>query len=339
MPADNLTPSQRQSVEAIAGHLERFLEKRASTLRRLNPKLENVWEILSWQQVAKLRNVLSSDKAFGPVRYNVAEILVGDDETRQRALLSMTHQNALLPEIVDAKESDGHRTAGSVEIHDMRTLYTNIDPSLQNSVVLVQTLTWFDFEDAIDLARIDLKLERVAAFDGGGLNDALRQSYRDLTGNRNLTDQDIPLYELRQAKRSLDGFLLRRAGEKAYQAILVREAAANDDPDQLIAAIANWRQHITHISGSGTLDEGMRQGAAKALGIAPADVTPQAAVGLLERMAADAKARLKASLSGASGGRIYNYKDRLASELPARFEAALRGRTLPTAEASRPAPK
>lgn len=337
--ADNLTHFQRQSVEAIAGHLERLLELRATTVRRLNPKLENVWEVLSWQQVSKIRNMLIGDKAFGPVRYNVAEILTSDEESRQRALLSMTHQNALISEVVDAKESDGHRTGGGIEINDLRTLYTNIDPSLQNSVVLVQTLTWFDFEDAIDLARMDLKLERVAAFEAGALTDPQRQQYRDITGNKAIGDEDIVLYELRQAKRSLDAFLLRRTGEKAHQAILVREAAANDDPDQLISAIANWRQHITHIAGSGALDESMRQGAAKALGLAPADVTPQAAIGLLERMAADAKARLKNSMGGSTGGRIYNYKERLAAELPARFEAALRGRTLPTAEAAKPAPK
>ncbi|HNM47090.1 MAG TPA: hypothetical protein PKH51_08740, partial [Candidatus Sumerlaeota bacterium] len=149
--------------------MQLYLDMRYQQIRRVNSKVDAIWDDLTWQQLSQLRTSLSGDKAFGPQRFHVAELFLSDDQRRIRELLSVKSQNSLLGEIVEEKEKETHRTGGGLDIHDMRTLFHAIDPGLDKMIGLVQTFIWWDLEDAADLARFEKKVGIVRAFEENGI--------------------------------------------------------------------------------------------------------------------------------------------------------------------------
>lgn len=331
MHFETLNPAQQQAVDQIAGRISQYLEARYLAIRRMNPKLDLVWEDLTWQSMNSLRTSLSNFKAHGPLRLNVAETFVGDDEKRQHDFLNPTHQNSIFPEVIDqADKKDSQRTAGQLEIHDMRTLYQSVEASLQNVVQLIQTFIWWDIVDAIDLARFEVKAQRVQAFTTSGVGDETRAWYQQ---SRKLpsppSDEEVILIELVGMRASHDNFQARRVGEPGYKMIVRRDPAPHETAEALIPALANQMAISQRLHSGGGLDDQLRAQFAPALGVEPAAVTADRAIVFIDRLVAENRERLRSALLGGASGKPYDMKARQAAELHQRYVQLLGGRTLP----------
>lgn len=332
MAEQQVTAAQRQATDLLVAQLQRYLDARYPTVSRLNPAIERSWEDLTTGEMMHIRLILNGTKAFGPVRHHVAETLIGDDEKKIRELIGLTTQNSIFPEVVEASsdKDEKHGSQRRIEIHDMRTLYKTIEPALQNAVSLVQTFLWFDFEDAIDLTRAEVKMARIAQYAQGGLNDPVRAWYREaMKRPEPPTDEDIIVHELVLTRKSVEAFCGRRDGEDGYKRILARDPAPGESVETLAPAFAYQLNVCTRLRTGQTLDETLTAQFAQAMACEANQVTPERALAFAEKMVAETRRRLRAALNGTSPGVPYNFKERQAQELRAKFEQARAGRTLP----------
>lgn len=326
---DNQTSLQRKAVESILKGIRQLLEHRYAQVRRINPKVELVWDDLQWQLLASLKVTLSGDKAFGATRFHVGETLLGDDVRKSREFFSPKAQQSLLGEIVEEKESDAHRTAGTLEIHDMRSLFRRIDPSLESIATLLQTFIWWDLEDAALLARFDKKANMVAAFEKQGITPEMAAYYQEILGMSKRPDAaDVILHELKMMEQSVEFFRTRRNEEKAHQIIIVRERAAAENPEVIIDAIAGQQQMLKAMKTNGTIEDTARQQFAKALKCEPDEVTPERAIPFLENMVSQNRERLKVSLGSGGSGNPYNLKLKMLKDLEEKLKAVVGDREL-----------
>ncbi|MDX2177344.1 MAG: hypothetical protein SF028_12840 [Candidatus Sumerlaeia bacterium] len=316
------SPSQVQAVEAVLTQVQRYLDARQPAVCRMNPNLERVWDDLVFQGIAQLHLTLANTKAFGPVRYHIAETFLGDDERRKSDFMSPTHQNSILYEIVEKDDAAGaKRMEGNLEIHDLRTLFKMIEPAFINTVSLIQTFIWWDFLDAVDMARVDLKAGRIRAYREGKLNDQIRAWYKDMMKTPDaVSDEDITVYELWQTRASIQAFEARRQGEPGYKRIVSRDYSGGDNPELLIRAIANQLAIIDHLKAGKPLDPALSAQLAGALKIDQSLLTPDRALSFLEKSVPEQKARLRAVLGGNAPGRPFNLKERQAADLEKRFK-------------------
>lgn len=323
------TPLQKRAVEAIINKVQHYLDMRFQQVRRINPKVESIWEDLVWQQMATLRITISGDKAFGPIRFHVGELLLSDDQRRIRELYSSKSQNSLLGELVEEKEKDTHRTAGSLDIHDMRTLCHAIDPGLDKLVGLVQTYIWWDLEDAVDLARFEKKVGIIRAFEENGITEEMAEYYKELMqADRKPSAEDVITHECRMLARTVELFRARRQAEPGYQMIVRRESQAIENPDLLIEALASQMGMLKGLRGGKTLDESMAEQFAKAMNTESSRVNPERAVAFLESTIAANKKRLKGALLGTGTGSPYNVKQAQLEEMERRLAETVGNRKI-----------
>src|SRR5690606_39820195 len=97
----------------------------------------------------------------------------GSDDAKRKALLSVSDQNSLMPEIVNRADEQTRRVA-ELAIHDMRTLFRAIDPSLENVVQLIQHWLAWDLADAADLHHFDEQVRRLETLRGLEMTDDIR---------------------------------------------------------------------------------------------------------------------------------------------------------------------
>ncbi len=335
----NQTPLQKRAVEAIMAKMQLYLDMRYQQIRRVNSKVDAIWDDLTWQQLSQLRTSLSGDKAFGPQRFHVAELFLSDDQRRIRELLSVKSQNSLLGEIVEEKEKETHRTGGGLDIHDMRTLFHAIDPGLDKMIGLVQTFIWWDLEDAADLARFEKKVGIVRAFEENGITDEMAEYYRELMGvDRKPSGEDVILHECKMLGRTLDLFRTRRNTEQGYQMIVKREMQPTESPDVIIEATANQLGMLKALRGGKVLDDVLKEQFSRALACEPSAVTADRAISFLDNTIQTNKKRLKASLLGAGSGQPYNVKRAQLEEMEKRYSETVRDRKVEDFASSPPTP-
>ncbi len=332
MAVDAQTPNQKRAVEKVIGWVQNYLDARHSALVRIRPEVDRVWDDLVFQGIVQLQLTLSNSKPFGPLRYHVAETLVGDDERRIRDFLSPTHTNSIMAEIVEQEEkANVKKMEGTLEIHDLRTLFKTIEPSFTSLVSLVQTFIWWDFEDAVDLARFDIKEVRVRGYLDGKLTDEARAWYKDMLQLKEQpSDDDIINYELLQMKRSLDNFAARRNGEPGYKRIIARDQVGADSANQVIQVLANHLRMQAHLRGGNPLDATLTQQFSQVLGIDASQVTVERALAFVDRAVAENRTALRGLLNSANaGGKPYSLKPRQEEEVRRRFTAIVGDRKLP----------
>lgn len=319
-----MSPQQKRAVESIMSKVLMFLDFRYSQVRRINPKVESVWEDLAWQQMTKLRNTLSADKSFGPVRFHVAEALLSDDAKRVREFFSAKSQASLQAEVVEEKETEGHRTHGALEIHDMRTLCKAIDPALESTAMLMQAYIWWDLEDAVDLARFEKKVSFIAGLEKHGLSDEMAEFYREqIDKDKKPTQADVLNHELKGLRRTVENFRLRRGEEKGFQVLVAREAAAVENPEIIIDALAGQQGLLRNLRNGAAIDDNLRAQLARALNVEPAGVTVERTIAFLDQTIGANRKRLKAALSGVGAGEPYNVKLRQMEELDRKFQEVI----------------
>ncbi len=221
-PADRI-------VDGILNHMREYLDAREQQVVRMNNDLENVIKDVAWIHLEILRNVLHKSKALGGEKYRVADVLAGADDGKRKALLSSSgDQSSIMDEIIDLTDDTLKKNADQ-SIHDMRSFFRSIDPSLENLVTLIQHWMKWDLADAADQHSFDEQVRRLTALRGIQLNDDLRGRYRQALGkstDEHVSDEEVFQMEIRRLDQIAGRFCGRRAEDEPYQLIICRDEAA-----------------------------------------------------------------------------------------------------------------
>src|SRR5690606_30195566 len=125
-----------------------------------------------------------------------------------------------------------------------------------------------------------------------------------LKTERNVLPEDIVRHEIRQLKHTVESFRARRLADKGYQLIIVREQSSSQtDPDILIGVLAQENNLLKHLKSGKDVDANVKAQFAKALGVEPAEVTPQRMIPYLDQRIHEHKGQLRNSLNGQVSGR------------------------------------
>lgn len=217
-----------RNVEGILAHMRDYMDAREQQLVRINKKVQNVIKDVTWMHLDILRHVLQKPKAFGGEKFRVADVLSGADDLKRKALLSSSDQNSIMDEIIDRPdEATGKKAADS--IHDMRTLFRAIDPSLESLVQLIQFWVKWDLPDAADLHSFDEQIRRLKALRSIQLTDDIRGRYRQALGKPAdvaITDDEIFQMEMKRLEQIASRFCARRHEDEPFQLIIRREGEA-----------------------------------------------------------------------------------------------------------------
>lgn len=317
--------SQDRNVEGILHYLNDYLSVREQQAIRVNPRIANVMGDVVWAQVENLRQILQGLKSFGPERIRVADILVGDDELKRKALFSHSDQNSIVHEIINRPDEQRGRVA-ELAIHDMRTLFRAMDPSLENIVQLIQHWLLWDLPDAADLFHFDLQVARCAYLRSNPLTDELRERYRTALHKRPgepITDKDIITFELQRLEHILQAFVARRAEEKAYMMIIRRDEMVGSASSQEILRLAEHLRILEALEKeSGPLPSQLKDRYAKLLCRTPDEVTREQAIDYEKKVIAEGKRRLHGYIEDDRyRGEAYDYKRVQMQQLQERFAA------------------
>ena len=216
-------PTDRH-VDGILHYMRDYLTSREQQVVRMNPRIENVISDITWIHLEILKKVLRKGKSFGGEKYAVADVLSGGDDNKRKALFSSSDQNSIMDEIVE-RDDAGAKNADQ-SIHDMRTLFRAIDPSLENLVQLIQHWVKWDLPDAADLHTFDEQVRRLTTLRNVQISDDIRGRYRMALGKPTdapVTDDEILQMEMRRLEQIAGRFCVRRSEDQPYQLIIRRE--------------------------------------------------------------------------------------------------------------------
>ncbi|MCB2155904.1 hypothetical protein KQI84_13560 [bacterium] len=311
MGRDELSTQEQHAVDTIVRHMQEYMDMRFAQSCRVNPRFEQIWPDLAWQQMRQLRNTLENKKAWGPTRFCIGALLASDDYARIHDIFNPTHQSSIQVEIVEQQEDTSKgRRAEVLEIHDFRTLYSNIDKAVATIAMVMQIFLWWDLPDAADLARFDLKMERLRKLEQG-ISDEMRSSYAEIMKDLDHvpTDDDILTFELRLLKKAVDRFVGRRENEPGYKVIIARKPSEGMDAvDRLIGAIAREQILLRNLEHGQELDENLKQQFSKALGVPAESLSTNMEADYIHRMIAEHKKKLRGAMTGEISGEPYDYK-------------------------------
>jgi hypothetical protein len=224
-------PADR-NVDGILEYVRDYVKMREAQAVRVNSRLANIIGDISWVQIENLRQVLGKAKAFGGEKYRVADVLSSADDLKRKALFSMSDQNSIVSEIINRSDEQTKRVA-DLAIHDMRSLFRTIDPSLENIVLLIQHWMYWDLPDASDLHHFDEQARRLETLRTIELNEDLRSRYRPALGktvDQPVSEGEVLNMELKRLEHVCARFLLRRQEDEAFQMIIARDEARSREP-------------------------------------------------------------------------------------------------------------
>lgn len=307
-----LTPQQQKKIEGICKKVKEYMDLRFAHAVRINPKISHVYDDMSWQQLESLKDVISSGKAFGPVKYLVADILTGDDESKRKALFSPTDQNSIMNEILNIKDKDDKKkTAGILGIKDMRSFYQALDPSLEKILELMQTWIWWDLGDACDIFHFELQVNRIIALRDNELTDNIVEYYRKIhkKAAEEINKEFILAIEMEKLKHLLDRFAACREADEGYQLILKRDEQPNNAIDIMIVNLTKRITAFEKVKTSNILDAALKDFYAKLYNIPPSEISKEKIIEMEDKAIGDLKNQLASSIKdGKVLGPPYDYK-------------------------------
>lgn len=321
------TDKHKQNVDGILKHLNDFLDKRFGQARRINPSAARAEADMRLHMGEVMRSVLARAKGFGPLRLVVADILASDDAEKRVALFNPTDQVSLLNEIVPVEEELKQRRAGQLEIHDVRTLYRSLDPSLEKILTLVETWIWWDLLDAAERFRFDLQERILQNLRGCNLDAPMVDYYRQEMKTRpgvDISRTDMVKFELARAKEILDRFEVRRLAEGGHEIIGVNlERDGNSEADACTVRLAKRLTAIDkmRLLADGEVEKTIRDYYAPQIGL-PADrVTAQAIADYENRLARrDRQTLVELLTNNCTTGETLSYKLVLLQDMRCRFD-------------------
>ena len=222
-----------RNVDGILEHIRDYLRMREQQAVRINSRLAGIIEDIAWVQVQNLRRLLEKPKAFGGEKHRVADVLTSSDDAKRKALLGTVDQNSIVSEIINRGEEQSKRVA-DLTIHDMRTLFRMIDPSLENIVQLIQHWIYWDLPDASDLHHFDEQSRRLETLRTIDLSEDLRGKYRPALGktlDEAVSEAEVLNFELKRLETISTRYVARRNEDEAFQMIIGRDDVAGDPYD------------------------------------------------------------------------------------------------------------
>lgn len=235
-----------RNVDGILEYIRDYLRMREQQAVRINSKLVGIIEDIAWVQVQNLRRLLEKPKAFGGEKYRVADVLASADDNKRKALLGTVDQNSIVSEIINRSEEQSKRVA-DLTIHDMRTLFRMIDPSLENIVQLIQHWIFWDIPDASDLHHFDEQARRLETLRTIALSEDLRGKYRGALGktvDQPVSDEEVLGFELKRLEAVSARFMARRAEDEAYHMIIGRDDEAGEPYDYKKSQAEKLKQRL-----------------------------------------------------------------------------------------------
>jgi hypothetical protein len=321
-----ITAVQQKRVEAICELLKDYMDVRFAHAVRVNPHIAHVYDDVAWQELTSVRQVLTTTKAFGPVRFLVADILCSDDKLKVGSLFNPVDQNSIMNEIIDEKESKRDQRAGILEIGSMRTLYRALDPSLERIVELIQTWLWWDLMDATLLFDFDQQVQRLHSLKTHEMNEKLEEYYHKALKraiSEKISKPEIMDYEFKKLEGMLGQFAQRRNEDEGYRVIIKRDELPESG---INAEILDLGKHINALQGLETahdLKEETRVSYAPLLDCSPAEVTRERVIEFEKKQVESRKKDLMGRLARPKHlGPPYDYKQRQLEELRRRVEEA-----------------
>jgi hypothetical protein len=308
-------------------YLNDYLSARVRHAIRVNPRVANIIDDIVWAQVTNLRMVLEKQKGFGPERIRVADVLASENDLRRKALFSHSDQNSIIYEIIN-KADDQKRAMSETAVHNMRTFFRALDPSLEMIVELIQHWLLWDLMDASLLHNFDEQIRRLSTLCSMEINEDLRNRYRTALHKKiddPLPDSEIIAMELKRLEHQVQQFLQRRAEEEAYMAIVRRDEHADSASGHEIQALAEHIRSLEEIeNGEGELDPALVEKYAEEMQVAPASLTREKAVDYERNLIAEGKRLLQRYLQDDRRlGEPYDYKKHQAEMLKQRHAQEL----------------
>ena len=323
-----LSISQR-NAEAIIERLGEYLSLRFDMASRVNGRLKSLKQDLLYHELASVRRCMLSSKIYGPIRVCVADVFVGDDETRRRNLMSTTDQTSIQVELVShCNEERGENSRGQVKIQDLKAYYSSIDPSLAPFIDLFEAWIWWDVFDAVERVRFERKVGAIQAARMGRVPDAQRKRYAlmisplsgaEAIGNQTsgtAGDEEIIAYELEQLRKIHTNWAMRRANERGFMFVLKRDEMPCGDQGEMIHRVADKVREYDRIESLIELEEPTRQHYAPELHVTPAKVEREMVMNLLKLQLIEIEREMVGMNDEESRlGPPYNFKQRQLDQM------------------------
>jgi hypothetical protein len=319
-----LTTLQR-NAELIMGHLNEYLSIRFDHASRINPNLRHMKSDLLYHEMSNVRRTLLGEKIYGPVRMVVADVFLSDDDKKRRNLISPSDQTSIQVELVSHCQDDKiEATRGQIRFHDLKSIYTAMEPTLVNFIDLLETWIWWDIFDSVELVRFEQKLGKISLVRQGRLSEDARRRYAVLI--HPIVDPDQPLsvatddeilrYEFGQLQYIRDQWKFRHYGELGFKFVLKREEERAANQGEIIHNIAEKVREYDAIESMEELNEDMQHAYAVDLKMQPARVTKQSVLDLLKgQLVAMERDMLRQTDDEQRLGPPYNFKERQLEHL------------------------
>ncbi len=325
-----LNEHQKRCVNTIMANVTEYLDLRFIMSAEVNPRLRDIWPNLQYLQLSQLRNSLASDKAWGAHRHVIGELLCSSDKQKIYDIFNASNQNSVQGEIVEKRDDTTHKTADVLEIHDFRTLYGAIEPSVSEISAVMQIYIWWDLKDASELAKFQLKLRRIKDIESQWSDEWATYYHQVLKKKEEegpATQEEALEHEYEDMKYTVENFLGRREHEKGHVIIIDRKRPTGLDPaDTLIQTIAREQVLLRDIQDGRELDPAVRTQFAKALGVQEDALTKDLEIEYLSRTIGEQKGRLRRTLIETKGGEPFNFKVAQAEAMKKKYEEATLGR-------------
>lgn len=322
----SLTEKQKQRVEGILRHVNDFLDKRFAQAKRINPKMASIEMDSRWHIVETLREILSEYKWFAQAKLLVVDVLSSADEQKKRELFNPEGQVSIQNEVIPADDQSKDKRTGQLEVHDVKSFYKALDPSLEKIIMLIQSWIWWDLRDAADLYRVEAQIQRLEMLKTAEIDANIQEFYRrdmQLRPDESVTREAVLRFELHRLREILDRYTARRAEDHGYQMIVVnREVEFPAEADAACVRLAKRLMVIERLrQQAAPLEDNARQAYAAYIGIAPEQVTAEAIIEFEQRHAKLDRKALTDQLSASHRlGEGASYKAMLGAEMQRRYE-------------------
>jgi hypothetical protein len=265
-------------------------------------------------QIDNLTQVLGRLKAFGTEKYRVVDLLLGEDDTRRKQVLSTSDNNSIFVDVLNTGGDKGKKMAEFL-ISDSRTHMAHVDPSLEKLMLLVQHYIWWDLPDAAEMHHFEDKVRTLAYVRSHRplseeLRGRFRQTYR-LSPETPLSDGQILSNELKALEGVHFRFNLRRSEEEPYMNLLapVSGQSSQSVVDRRLGALA---AHLAVRDSLGDpscpLDPVVAEQFAPLLGLGVAEVTREAILAYEEQQVSTLRAAAIQDLLTGEEGDMANFK-------------------------------
>ena len=302
----------RYQSDGIIAEMANYFEIRYEQLTRISAGLASMHADLLWMQMEKVRDVMTHEKMFGPVRLRVVEILASRDESKRRAVMGPIDQASIMNELVPEEETAARRP-GFLAVRNMRQLFTSVNASLGPVIELTDIWLWWDILDAADVFNFKeqkkfierRKSEPVTAQMQSYYHDALR-----IREERETSREEILSYEFAYLELLWKYFMQRRKEEESFMRVIKIDPIGGDDSvDDLIVMLTSHIKARRRLAEEGGLDDRLREYYAKALKVDPPKVTAERAISHEDVQILQLRQDLRAGLErGAVLGKPYDYK-------------------------------